>query len=55
MLPTLRKAKKEAQEADDSRLPDYQLNTMPLTGRTHLLLAVFDPVTLNITGTFCAK
>jgi hypothetical protein len=36
-------------------LPDDQLNTMPLTGRGHPLLAVFDPVTLKITGTFKAK
>jgi hypothetical protein len=36
-------------------LPDDQLNTMPLTGRGHPLLAVFDPVTLKITGTFRAK
>jgi hypothetical protein len=36
-------------------LPDDQLNTMPLTGRGHPLLAVFDPVTLKITGIFKAK
>jgi hypothetical protein len=36
-------------------LPDDQLNTIPLTGRGHPLLAVFDPVTLKITGTFKAK
>jgi hypothetical protein len=36
-------------------LPDDQLNTMPLTGRGHPLLAVFDPVTLKITGTFKAN
>ena len=36
-------------------LPDDQLNTMPFTGRGHPLLAVFDPVTLRITGTFKAK
>jgi hypothetical protein len=36
-------------------LPDDQLNTMPLTGRGHPLLAVFDPVTLKITGLFKAK
>jgi hypothetical protein len=35
--------------------PDDQLNTMPLTGRGHPLLAVFDPVTLKITGLFEAK
>jgi hypothetical protein len=33
-------------------LPDDQLNTLPLTGRGHPLLAVFDPVTLKIAGTF---
>jgi hypothetical protein len=36
-------------------LPDDQLNTMPLTGRGHPLLAVFDPVTLKITATFKAN
>jgi hypothetical protein len=36
-------------------LPDDQLNTMTLTGRGHPLLAVFDPVTLKIIGTFKAK
>jgi hypothetical protein len=36
-------------------LPDDQMNTMPLTGRGHPLLAVFDPVTLKITGLFKAK
>jgi hypothetical protein len=36
-------------------LPDDQLNTMPLTGRGHPLLAVFDPATLKITGLFKAK
>jgi hypothetical protein len=36
-------------------VPDDQLNTMPLTGRGHPLLAVFDPVTLKITGTYAAK
>jgi hypothetical protein len=36
-------------------LADDQLNTMPLTGRGHPLLAVFDPVTLKITRTFKAK
>jgi len=36
-------------------LPDEQLNTMPLTGRGHPLLVVFDPVTLKITGTFKAN
>jgi hypothetical protein len=36
-------------------LPDDQLNTMPLTGRGHPLLAVFDPVTLKIMATFKAK
>jgi hypothetical protein len=36
-------------------LPDDQANTMPLTGRGYPLLAVFDPVTLKITGLFKAK
>ncbi len=36
-------------------LPDDQVNTMPLTGRGHPLLAVFDPVTLKITGIIKAK
>jgi hypothetical protein len=36
-------------------LPDDQLNTMSLTGRGYPLLAVFDPVTLKIVGTFKAK
>jgi hypothetical protein len=36
-------------------LPDDQLNTMPLTGRGHPLLAVFDPVTLKITATLKAN
>jgi hypothetical protein len=35
-------------------LSDDQLNSMPLTGRGHPLLAVFDPVTLKITRTFKA-
>jgi hypothetical protein len=34
---------------------DDQVNTMPLTGRGHPLLAVFDLVSLKITGTFGAK
>jgi hypothetical protein len=36
-------------------LPDDQPNTMALTGRGHPLLAVFDPVTLKIMGTFKAN
>jgi hypothetical protein len=36
-------------------LPDDQINTMTLTGRGHPLLAVFDPGTLKIMGTFKAK
>jgi hypothetical protein len=36
-------------------LPDDQANTMPLTGRGHPLLAVFDPATLKIVGTFSPK
>jgi hypothetical protein len=35
-------------------LPDNQSNTMTFTGRGHPLLAVFDPVTLKITGTLKA-
>jgi hypothetical protein len=34
---------------------DDQVNTMPLTGRGHPLLAVFDLVSLEITGTFGAR
>jgi hypothetical protein len=36
-------------------LPDDQANAMPLTGRGHPLLAVFDPATLEITGIFKVK
>jgi hypothetical protein len=36
-------------------LPDDRANTMPLTGRGHPLLAVFDPATLQIVGTFSPK
>jgi len=36
-------------------LADDQANTMPLAGRGHPLLAVFDPGTLKIMGTFKAK
>jgi hypothetical protein len=36
-------------------LADDQLNAMPLTGRGHPLLAVFDPVTLKIVATFSPK
>jgi hypothetical protein len=36
-------------------LPDNQMNTMPLTGRGHPLLAVFDPATLKMIGTFSPK
>jgi hypothetical protein len=36
-------------------LPDDQAITMPLTGRGPPLLAVFDPATLKITGTFSPK
>jgi hypothetical protein len=66
-LPSLRKqlkkvddvayfAKSEKAKLKDKMraagLPDDQLNTMPLTGRGHPLLAVFDPVTLRIAGAF---
>jgi hypothetical protein len=36
-------------------LPDDQANAMPLTGRGHPLLAVFDPATLKIVGTFSPR
>ena len=36
-------------------LPDDQSNSMPLTGRGHPLLAVFDPATLKITATLKAN
>jgi hypothetical protein len=36
-------------------LPDDQLDTMPLTGRGHPLLAVFDPASLKITAVFRLK
>jgi len=36
-------------------LPDDKSNTIPLTGRGHPLLAVFDPATLKITATFKAN
>jgi hypothetical protein len=47
--------KKLKERMKASGLPDDQLNTMPLTGRGYPLLAVFDPVTLKITGLFKAK
>jgi hypothetical protein len=36
-------------------LPDDLANTMPLTGRGHPLLAVFEPATLKMVGTFSPK
>jgi hypothetical protein len=36
-------------------LPDDQLNTIPLTGRGHPLLAVLDPASLKITAVFRTK
>jgi hypothetical protein len=36
-------------------MADDQLNTMPLTGRGHPLLAVIDPVSLKITAVFGVK
>jgi hypothetical protein len=36
-------------------MADDQLDTMPLTGRGHPLLAVIDPASLKITGVFIAK
>jgi hypothetical protein len=35
--------------------PDDQMNSMPLTGRGHPLLAVFNPVSLKIVGTFSPR
>jgi hypothetical protein len=32
-----------------------QANSMPLTGRGHPMLAVFDPASLKITGIFAVK
>jgi hypothetical protein len=52
-------AKSEKQRLKDrmkaAGLPNDQANTMPLTGRGHPLLAVFDPATLKITATFKAN
>jgi hypothetical protein len=36
-------------------LPDDKLDTMALTGRSHPLLAVFDPTSLRITAVFRSK
>jgi hypothetical protein len=36
-------------------LPTDQLNSMPLTGRGHPLLAVFDPTSLKIMAIFKAR
>jgi len=47
--------KKLKERMKAAELPDDQLNSMPLTGRGHPLLAVFDPVTLKITGLLNAK
>jgi hypothetical protein len=51
-------SKKEKQKLKENMkaagVPDDQLNAMPLTGRGHPLLAVFDPVTLKMTRTFRA-
>jgi len=44
--------KKLKEQMKAAGLPDDKLNTMPLTGRGHPLLAVFDPATLEITATF---
>jgi hypothetical protein len=69
-LPSLRKQLKKVDDvayfakSEKKRLKERmraagmsedQLNTMPLTGRGHPLLAVFDLVSLKITGTFEAK
>jgi len=47
-----RKLKEKMQAAG---LPEGQSDTMPLTGRSHPLLAVFDPTSLKITAVFRAK
>jgi hypothetical protein len=47
--------KKLKEQMKAAGLPDDQSNTMPLTGRSHPLLAVFDPATLKITATFKAN
>ena len=36
-------------------MADDQLDTMPLTGRGHPLLAVIDPASLEIAAVFTAK
>jgi hypothetical protein len=47
--------KKLKEQMKAAGLPEDKLNTMPLTGRGHPLLAVFDPTTLKITRIFTAK
>jgi hypothetical protein len=51
--PSEKRKLKEKMKA--AGLPDDQLNTMPLTGRGHPLLAVFDPTSLKITAVFGAR
>jgi hypothetical protein len=51
--PSEKRKLKEKMKA--AGLPDDQLDTMPLTGRGHPLLAVFDPASLKITAVFGAK
>ena len=46
---TLRDKMKQAGMTDD------QMNTMPLTGRGHPLLAVFDPKSIEMTRVFRSK
>jgi hypothetical protein len=51
--PSEKKKLKEKMEA--AGLLPSQLDTMPLTGRGHPLLAVFDPTSLKITAVFRSK
>jgi hypothetical protein len=47
--------KKLKEKMKATGLPDDQLDTMPLTGRGHPLLAVFDPTSLKITAVLRSK
>jgi hypothetical protein len=47
--------KKLKEQMNAAGLPDDQSNTIPLTGRGHPLLAVFDPATLKIAATLKAN
>jgi hypothetical protein len=51
--PSEKKALKERMKA--AGLADDKLDTMPLSGRGHPLLAVFDPASLEITAIFKSK